>query len=65
MNQRHMASVAEWAWSYCLQEGARTNLRASAILNQLIRIGIEARESERAAANKARRTIEAIKAIDP
>ena len=63
MQQRHMASIPEWAWAYCLKEGARENLRASAVLNQIVRLGLEAREASKAEAAKAQRIISELRAI--
>jgi hypothetical protein len=63
MNQRHMASIPEWAWSYFLTEGSRENLRASALLNQLIRDGIEAREAKKAEVDRAKRIVDTIRAV--
>lgn len=65
MNQRHMHSVPSWIWEFCLQDSARSGVRASAILNQLLRKGLEAHVAEQAAADRALRTVEAIKAIVP
>jgi hypothetical protein len=63
MNQRHMASVPEWIWEYCLKEAGRENIRASALLNQMIALGLEAREAEKLENEKAKRIVDTIRAV--
>jgi hypothetical protein len=63
MDQRHMASIPVWIWEYCIKEGMRERLRPSALLNQLLRVGLEAREAEKATVEKANRIVEMIRAV--